>query len=104
MYGLSCYDLYSTGVFEGYVHNQVPLSGIKGERRCAQKAIQSQGVQKKRCSMKVLLCPHKAQITIARLAPTAFTDSLYLVRSVNRPFNDSERNSRSIIIPNRPPS
>lgn len=58
---------------------------------------------KKSRSMKVLLCPHKAQITIARLAPTAFTDSLYLVRSVNRPFNDSERNSRPIIIPNRPP-
>lgn len=58
---------------------------------------------KKSRSMKVLLCPHKAQITIARLALTAFTDLLYLVRSVNRPFNDSERNSRPIIIPNRPP-
>lgn len=31
------------------------------------------------------------------------TDLLYLVCSVNRPFNDGERNSRSIIIPNRLP-
>lgn len=65
--------------------------------------------------MKVIR-PHKAQISIAFFgggvlfvflgggALTAFTDLLYLVRSVNRPFNGSERNSRSIIIPNRPPS
>lgn len=47
--------------------------------------------------------PQKRQITTNVLARRAFNDLLYLVCGVNRPFNDGERNSRSIIIPNRPP-
>lgn len=58
--------------------------------------------KKKVCFVKVLR-PQKTQITTSVLAGRAFTDLLYLVCSVNRPFNDGERNSRSIIIPKRPP-
>lgn len=46
----------------------------------------------------------RPQITTGVPAQMAFADSLCLVCSVSRPLNDGELNSRSIIIPNHPPS
>lgn len=108
MYRLSCYDLYRLWVclnLRAKYTIKLPWEGLKEKEDVREKQFYHNEFEeyKKRRSMKEL-CPHEAQITIACLALTAFTDLLYLVRSVNRPFNDSGRNSRSIIIPNRPPS
>lgn len=56
--------------------------------------------KKKICSVKV---PRKRKSLWTFWHERAFSHLLYLVCSVNRPFNDGECNSRPIIIPNHPP-